>query len=378
MSALSPDRRNLLRLSGMLATASALGIGQASAQPPKPRNVSAAGPMDLDGLRRGMISLMLPHEQFPVPHLVRLGALASKAGFNVLSTSDHIQPWQANEGHAGQAWVTMAAMGAQAPSSWMGTTVTCPTLRYNPAVVAEGFASLSLLYPGRIFLGVGSGEALNEQAVTGNWPKWQERWDRLIEAIDIIRALWTGQPVDHKGQFYTVSARLYDAPPKPIPLLTAANGRKSMRLAGIHGDGLISDPDSWKKWKNEWQDGAASAGKDPSKMPVLIEQFVTVGNQADARQAAELWRFLPKAWKGYFDIPSPVTIQQKADAQVPMEEVLKSWVISTDPSAHIEKIHELQESGASIVNIHSGQPDQERVIDFYGSKVLPRLSQRHA
>jgi alkanesulfonate monooxygenase SsuD/methylene tetrahydromethanopterin reductase-like flavin-dependent oxidoreductase (luciferase family) len=117
----------------------------------------------------------------------------------------------------------------------MGTTVTCPILRYNPAVVAEAFASLSHLYPGRIFLGVGSGEALNEEAATGSWPAWRQRWDRLIEAIGIIRALWTGKPVRHKGRFYTVDARLYDPPSQPIPLLTAANGRKSMRLAGLHG-----------------------------------------------------------------------------------------------------------------------------------------------
>jgi alkanesulfonate monooxygenase SsuD/methylene tetrahydromethanopterin reductase-like flavin-dependent oxidoreductase (luciferase family) len=106
----------------------------------------------------------------------------------------------------------------------MGTTVTCPILCYHPAVVAEAFASLSLLYPGRIFLGCGSGEALNEDAATGQWPAWRERWDRLIEAVEIIRALWTGEGVNHKGTYYTVNAKLYDPPSKPIPLLLAANG----------------------------------------------------------------------------------------------------------------------------------------------------------
>ena len=103
----------------------------------------------------------------------------------------------------------MGALGAHAPRTWMGTTVTCPTLRYNPAVVAEAFATLNLLYPGRVFLGVGSGEALNEQAATGQWPGWQERWDRLIEAIAIIRQLWSGEQVSHKGTHYTVEAKLY-------------------------------------------------------------------------------------------------------------------------------------------------------------------------
>src|SRR3978361_1946669 len=134
----------------------------------------------------------------------------------MLSTSDHFQPWQANQRHPGQAWVTMGALGAQA-QGWMGTTVTCPTMRYNPAVVAEAFATLSHLYPGRVFLGVGSGEALNEQVATGEWAKWQERWDRLIEAITVIRALWTGQDVAFKGKYYEVNAKLFDPPARPIP-----------------------------------------------------------------------------------------------------------------------------------------------------------------
>lgn len=319
-----------------------------------------------------MFSFMLAHEQFPVPELVQLGALASRSGFQVLSTSDHLQPWQANQGHVGQAWVTLAATGAQA-HAWMGTTVTCPTLRYNPAVVAEAFASLAALYPGRIFLGVGSGEALNEQAATGVWPKWQERWDRLIEAMTIIRSLWTGKDVDFKGKYYTVQAKLYDPPPRPIPLLTAANGKKSMRLAGQHGDGLISDPLSWKKYKSEWEAGARDAGKNPSDMPVLIEHYAVVGDQAAARQAAEKWRFGVRAWKELYNVESPVTIQQKAEQETPIDEVLKSWAVGTDPSVHIKAVKELFDSGATIVNIHSGQPDQRKVIEFYGQHVLPKF-----
>jgi F420-dependent hydroxymycolic acid dehydrogenase len=129
-------------------------------------------------------------------------------------------------------------------------------MRYNPAVVAEAFASLSLLYPGRVFLGVGSGEALNEEAAIGGWPRWPERWERLIEAISVIRALWSGQEIRHQGKYYTVNTKLYDPPARPIPLLTAANGRKSMRLAGQYGDGLITDPKTWKQYKTEWEEGA--------------------------------------------------------------------------------------------------------------------------
>ena len=205
----------------MLAGASGLGLTAARAQPAASPERPSETPklQNAGGLRKGMIGFMLAHEQFPVPTLVELGSLASRSGFHLLATSDHLQPWQANEGHVGEAWVTLGALGAQAPGSWMGTTVTCPTLRYNPAVVAEAFATLNQLYPGRIFLGVGSGEALNEQAATGMWPKWQERWDRLVEAIAVIRQLWTGQHVSHKGTYYTIEATLYDPPKAPIPLL---------------------------------------------------------------------------------------------------------------------------------------------------------------
>jgi len=251
--------------------------------------------------------------------------------------------------------------------------VTCPTLRYNPAVVAEAFASLSLLYPGRVYLGVGSGEALNEEAATGEWPKWQERWDRLIEAITVIRQMWSGDQVDFKGKYYTVNARLYDPPPKPIPLLTAANGRNSMRLAGIHGDGLISDPVSWKKWKSHWEDGARSVGKNPAEMPVMIEQFVAVGDEASARKAAELWRFTVRAWNPLFDIQSPVDIQQKAAELTPIDEVLQGWAVGEDPAVHVSKMKELFDSGATMVNVHSGEADQRKVIAFYASHVLPRF-----
>src|SRR5690348_6602182 len=165
---------------------------------------NAASVTRTSDIRQRMIGYMLAHEQFPVPDLVRMGAAAPDAGFHLLATSDHLQPWQANEGHSGAAWVTLGALGARASQSWMGTTVTCPIIRYNPAVVAEAFASLSRLYPGRIFLGVGSGEALNERAATGAWPRWQERWERLIEAMTIIRRLWSGEQVSFQGKYYAV------------------------------------------------------------------------------------------------------------------------------------------------------------------------------
>lgn len=327
---------------------------------------------------RNMIGFMLPHEQFPVSKLVDYGVAAERAGFDLLATSDHLQPWQANEGHSGQAWVTMAAIGQRTKHVWIGPAVTCPTFRYNPAVVAEGFASLNLLTPGRIFLGIGSGEAINEEAATGSWPQWDERSERFIEAAEIIRKMWSGQVLAHKGRYYSVNAKLYDPPASPIPLLMAANGPKAMRRAGQYGDGLITDPKTWKQHKSEFEAGARAAGKDPSRMPVLVEQYVVFGSKQDAEQAAELWRFGPKAFKKYYNVPDPQEIQREADREIPLQQVYADWPVSTDPSVHLKAIHELFQSGATIVNIHSGQRDLQPVIDFYGREVLPRIQQKAA
>jgi F420-dependent hydroxymycolic acid dehydrogenase len=377
-------RRRMLKSGLLLAVGAGLPVGRlASAQAPQAQAggglVPAAPARATRGrgsLSKGMVAFMLAHEQFPAPELIRLGAAAESAGFDLVATSDHFQPWQANEGHAGHAWVTLAALGQRTQHIWMGPTVTCPTLRYNPAVVAEAFASLSVLYPGRIFLGLGSGEALNEQAATGEWPVWRERWDRLIEAVAIIRQLWTGKPVQHKGAYYRVDGKLYDPPPQPIPLLLAANGPKAMKLAGEQGDGLITDPQTWKQYKGEWEKGARSAGKDPNAMPVLVEAFVVVGDESEAQAAAKLWNFIPKAFKGYQNIPDPAQIEQRAQKELPLPKVFADWTVSSNPDAHVQTITQLLDSGATIVNIHSGQPDQQKVIEFYGREVLPRIKSR--
>jgi TAT-translocated FGD2 family F420-dependent dehydrogenase len=368
-SAWTFDRRTLLKSASLAMLGSSLPSGGGM----NASTSSAQAASNTHRLRKGMVGFQLAYEQFPVDQLVELGVAVDQAGFDILTNSDHLQPWQANEAHSGQAWLTMAAIGARTRNVIMGTTVTCPTFRYTPPVVAEAFASLSLLYPGRIFLGVGSGEALNEQAATATWPKWPERSERLVEATQIIRDLWKGQQIDHKGKYYQVNMRLYDPPSQPIPLLMAGNGPKAMRRVGLHADGLITDPNTWKQHREEFEKGAREAGKDPSQMPVFIEQFVVVGDQKEAQQSAELWRFLPKAWKPYFNVRDPQEIQRRAETEIPLEQLYKEMVISADPQVHVKALQEAFKGGATEVHIHSGQPDQRRVIEFYGKEVLPRL-----
>jgi TAT-translocated FGD2 family F420-dependent dehydrogenase len=320
-----------------------------------------------------MIGFVLSHEQFPAPELIALGLAAEQAGFDAVSTSDHFHPWQDNEGHAGHAWISLAALGQRTERLTMGTAVTCPTYRYRPAVVAQAFASLGLLYPGRMFLGMGAGEALNE-IPAGGWGHYRERAARLVEAVAVIRKLWSGEWIDYRGQYYQVQhARLYDVPPRPVPIYLVASGPKSMRLAGQHGDGLITDgqralaPDL----RTAFEEGARAAGKDPRTLPIVAEHFVVVGDEAEAQRWAPLWRFLPISWERY--VTDPVSIQHRAEADVPLEQVYAHWPVSRDPEVHARAIQQLIDGGVGLVLVHSPQQDQRGVIQFYGREVLPRV-----
>jgi TAT-translocated FGD2 family F420-dependent dehydrogenase len=367
------DRRSLLKSAGAFLGLSSIFEGFAMNIPDQSQSRATA-----TSGSKNTLGFMLAHEQFTMPQLVEFGAAAEQAGFDFVATSDHLQPWQTNEGHAGMSWLTMSALGQKTRRLHMGTTVTCPTFRYNPAVVAQAFASLGLLYPGRIFLGLGSGEAINEETAVGSWPKWDERSERLIEATEIIRELWKGGQVKHAGKYYKLDCRVWDVPKTLPPLLMAANGPKAMRRAGRYADGMVTDPKTWKQHKAEFESGVKEAGKDPRQVAILIEQYAVVGDQKDAQQAAEFWRFGPKAFKTYYNDPSPQSIQDRAKNEIPLEQVYSEWPVSTDPAVHLKILTELFESGATMVNIHSGQHDQRRVIDFYGKQVLPKLQRAAA
>lgn len=321
------------------------------------------------------IAYVLSHEQFSPPELIENGVAAERAGFDALWTSDHFHPWMDNQGHAGFAWATLAALG-QRTSVPLGTGVTCPSYRYNPAIVAQAFATLGVLYPGRVFLGVGSGEALNEAPSGGGWDEYTDRAERFVESVQLIRKLWSGEWVTHEGEHFRVKdAKLYDLPEQPVPIYMAASGPNSLREVGKHGDGLITDTKTAmsEELRQTLADGAREAGRELASMPVLVEQFVVVGGQKEAEKAARLWRFIPNAWTDFVNNPDPRDIQRRAEAELSLEDVYSQWVVSEDPREHASAIRELLDAGVDQVYVHSGQMDQQRVIEFYGEKVLPLL-----
>lgn len=318
---------------------------------------------------------VLASEQFPVQELIQYGVEAERAGFSGVWTSDHFQPWQSNEGHSAPAWVTLSGLTQMTSRIALGTGVTCPIFRYRPAVVAQVWAALSSLAPGRVFLGVGTGEKLNEGAAGGGWGSYEERVSSLVEAVKIIRALWTGEDVRIEGQYWDVNGRLYDPPASQVPIYIAAGGPKSARLAALHGDGLITGAATLKnepEVKAAWD--AAKPGSRGQTRPIIVEHWAVVGDEDEAREAAAKWRFIPKAWKpGYFDNVSPEEIQSRAEREIELDDVLKDWTVSPDPEDHLGAIQKLGNLGATHVVVHVATPNQSKVIEFFGREVLPLL-----
>ncbi|CDO86366.1 F420-dependent hydroxymycolic acid dehydrogenase [Mycobacterium triplex] len=316
------------------------------------------------------VGIILSHEQFRTDQLVLQAQAAEKAGFQYVWASDHIQPWQDNEGHSMFPWLTLALVGSATSRISFGTGVTCPTYRYHPATVAQAFASLAMLSPGRVFLGLGTGERLNEQAATNMWGKYPERHDRLVEAIQLIRQLWSGQRISFAGRYFqTNSLKLYDLPQAPPQIFVAASGPKSARLAGQYGDGWITQARDLTNAKllGALGDGARAAGRDPATFPKRAELFAVVGDSEEAARTAALWRFTA----GAADQPNPVEIQRAAESN-PIEKVLANWTVGTDPATHVTAVQWVLDGGA-IPFLHFPQGDPIAAINFYRDYVLPKL-----
>ena len=320
-------------------------------------------------------------EQFGPRELVELGVLAEQVGMDSAFVSDHFQPWRHEGGHAPFAMAWMTAVGERTSRLVLGTSVMTPTFRYNPAVLAQSFATMACLYPGRVVLGVGTGEALNEVATgfTGDWPEFKERFARLREAVDLVRQLWTGERVDFRGEYYrTEAATIYDVPQEPVPVYVAAGGPVVARYAGRAGDGFICTSGKGMDLYTDRlmpavEEGLAAAGRERSSIDRMIE--VKLSYDPDPELALENTRFwapLSLTPEQKHSVEDPIEMERLAD-ELPIEQVAKRWVVASDPDEVAEAVRAYVDAGFTHLVLHAPGHDQRRFLELYARDLDHRL-----
>jgi coenzyme F420-dependent glucose-6-phosphate dehydrogenase len=322
-------------------------------------------------------------EQFGPTELLRYGVAAEEAGFDSVFVSDHFQPWNHEGGHAPAAIPWLGALGARTEKIIIGTSVLTPSFRYHPAVVAQAFGTLGSLFPGRVILGVGTGEALNEVALGIEWPEPKERFARLKEAITIIETLWSEEGVSYDGQYFrTDNATIYDRPEHPVPIYIGAAGPAATRLAGRIASGFITtsgkDPALYTDTLlPALEEGIAKAGRTADDVDTLMEMKVSFDHDLDRALAdTRYWAPLALTPEEKMGVDDPREMQRLADA-LPIERAASRWIVSDDPDEHVERINEYIALGFRHLVFHGPGADQQRFIDLYGAEILPRLRERH-
>ena len=320
-------------------------------------------------------------EQFDPVTLLEFAVEAERAGLEIVAVSDHFQPWRHSGGHSPAALPWLAAAGQRTEQAFLGTSVLTPTLRYHPSVVAQAFATLGCLTPGRVFLGVGTGEAMNETPVTGGeFPGRKERRLRLAEAIELIRLLWTEERVDFEGRFYrTRKATIYDRPDEPVPLYVAASGPLAAKLAGRVGDGFIctsgKDPALYEELLGKVAEGAAEAGREPGGIRRMIEVKVSYDRDRDrAFENTHPWAALALTPEQKEGIDDPIEMERVADAN--LDQAPSRFICSDDPEEVVERIAGYAELGFDDLVLHAPGTDQRRFLEQFGQDVLPILRDR--
>jgi coenzyme F420-dependent glucose-6-phosphate dehydrogenase len=315
---------------------------------------------------RVRLGYSLSTEEHAAPDLVRFAQQAEAAGFEYASISDHFHPWVDAQGNSPFVWSVLGAIANATSTLELGTGVTCPTVRYHPAIVAQAAATVASLMPGRFFLGVGTGELLNEHILGRHWPSYETRAAMLEEAVEVIRALWTGETVDHQDTHFTVdNARLYSLPEEPPPIIVAAAGPKAARLASRIGDGLI----------NPSGDGAVveafSEDGDAGRPRYLQVSVCWHEDEAEARRLAH--RLVPSvALPGEMGalLPTP-THYQEAVQLVTEDDIAEVVTCGPDPQRHIELIQKGIDAGYDHIHVYQVGPDQEGFFRFYEREILP-------
>jgi coenzyme F420-dependent glucose-6-phosphate dehydrogenase len=314
------------------------------------------------------------HEQFAPDDLLRQAVEAEDAGFDGVAASDHFQPWW-EPGESGMAWVWLGAVGRATRSVAIGTAVTPALNRYHPALVAQAWATLEVMFPGRTFLGIGSGESLNESPLGLDWPRPGVQLAAMTEALVLIRRLFDGERVTHDGHFRTKEAYLHTRPERTPPIYVSAFYEGAATVAARLGDGLwtLGDPESAPKVIDAYRSACDDAGKEPGEI-VLQVQFSWAEDDDAALEGARVWKgaqpdeFYTEDWH------DPRAMAAHAAATVTDKELKEALIVSADPEEHIERIKEVEQLGATIVSLMNvSGADPHRAIATYRDHVLPRL-----
>ena len=343
-----------------------------------------------------MVGYWASQEQYSMQDLLKFVTEAEHGGFKTCLTSDHFHPWWHDNGYGNFTWVWLATAAERTKNMEFITGVTAAVYRYNPAIIAQAFASLDVLYTGRIGLGVGTGEAMNEVPLGFDWPSADVRLARTTEAIQIIRKLWKGSIkekeeeennsknsgfVDFDGQYFKIkNAKLYTPPSsKKIPLYMAASGKEAIQTAAKYTDGLIttSKPDNSKQTFDTFNKAATEEGKNPDSLEKIAKPKISYSEDYDkAFKSTEFWR--ASLIDNVFDlnISDPRQLEQKAKDEVSDDEVKKSTLIITSIEDCIKSIEEYFKAGFTRVYMHSTSPDELKFIRDFCAKVLPYFHDR--
>jgi coenzyme F420-dependent glucose-6-phosphate dehydrogenase len=321
-------------------------------------------------------------EQFSASDLLGYARLAAEAGFDSIAVSDHFQPFRHTGGHAPAALPWLGALAATTSRARLGTSVSTPTLRFHPSVLAQAFATIDNLAPGRLFVGVGTGESVNEVPATAlEWPGFSERLGRLEEAVDLMRRLWTDERVTFEGRWYrTARATVYDRPQRPIPILVAAAGPRAARFAGRIGDGFITTSGKPPELYTETllpavAEGIAKAGRDSGAYERMLELKVSYAADVETAIAdCRYWAPLALPAEAKQGVDDPLELERLADAEHVRPE--SRFICTADADEVCERAAPYVEAGFHHLVVHGPGADQAGFIRRFAADVLPRLRAR--
>jgi coenzyme F420-dependent glucose-6-phosphate dehydrogenase len=318
-------------------------------------------------------------EQFSATDLLGYSVIAEECGFDSVVLSDHFQPWRHSGGHAPFCFGMMSAVAVRTERVEIGTSVVTPTFRYHPAIVAQAVATVAQLAPGRVWLGVGTGEAMNEKPLGVTWPETSERFARLKEAVEVIQRLWSEERVTYQGIYYSLEvATIYEKPSIAIPLLVAASGPAAAKLAGRRANGFICTSGKGVELYTDTllpavRSGAEQAGRDFDQLELAIEMKVSFDRDLKrAMEETRHWAALALTPEEKTDVEDPVEMERRADA-LSAERAASRWIVSTDVDEHVERVLEYVKMGFTHLIFHSPDADQARFLRLYGDEVLPAL-----